>query len=214
MQIPVERRESTERPILGSDHGDVHQDQQSHQLGYSRAPPEPGTAIALQGFEQEQRHPQDLSQGHHDSGDPGISWQPSHERPQNFSPFTRSVGSYIVQGVTLQSPPSWARSKTAEPLRGSSIPSGASCPSGTTPQSISQGDHNGSHGTLMLSQGGRSKYLGPTAGSEWLKDVWLPFFEGFEMQANNPLVINTRCSGHPTSHSCPFSGGPQNPGSI
>ena len=28
-----------------------------------------------------------------------------------------------------------------------------------------------SHGTLMLSGGGQSRYLGPTAGSEWLKDV-------------------------------------------
>ncbi|WVW85195.1 hypothetical protein I302_107233 [Kwoniella bestiolae CBS 10118] len=29
---------------------------------------------------------------------------------------------------------------------------------------------NQSYGTLMLSEGGRSKYLGPTAASEWLKD--------------------------------------------
>lgn len=27
------------------------------------------------------------------------------------------------------------------------------------------------YGTLMLGQGGRSKYLGPTAGSDWLRDV-------------------------------------------
>ncbi|KAL1865142.1 hypothetical protein VTK73DRAFT_5467 [Phialemonium thermophilum] len=31
-------------------------------------------------------------------------------------------------------------------------------------------DQNGSYGTLMFGKGGRSKYLGPTAGSEWLKD--------------------------------------------
>ena len=31
--------------------------------------------------------------------------------------------------------------------------------------------HDVSYGTLMLSEGGRSKYLGPTAGSEWLRDV-------------------------------------------
>lgn len=30
---------------------------------------------------------------------------------------------------------------------------------------------DGSYGTLVLSGGGRSKYLGPTAGSEWLRDV-------------------------------------------
>ncbi|WWC94364.1 hypothetical protein V866_001206 [Kwoniella sp. B9012] len=29
---------------------------------------------------------------------------------------------------------------------------------------------NQSHGTLVITQGGRSKYLGPTAASEWLKD--------------------------------------------
>jgi hypothetical protein len=28
-----------------------------------------------------------------------------------------------------------------------------------------------SFGTLVISQSGRSKYLGPTAASEWLKDV-------------------------------------------
>lgn len=33
------------------------------------------------------------------------------------------------------------------------------------------GDPNDAHGTLLLSREGRSKYLGPTAGSEWLKDV-------------------------------------------
>ena len=32
-------------------------------------------------------------------------------------------------------------------------------------------DEHISHGTLMLDKEGRSKYLGPTAGSEWLKDV-------------------------------------------
>ena len=32
-------------------------------------------------------------------------------------------------------------------------------------------EQNGSYGTLVLSKGGRSKYLGPTAGSEFLKDA-------------------------------------------
>lgn len=30
----------------------------------------------------------------------------------------------------------------------------------------------GSSGTLMLTEGGRSRYLGPTAGTEWLKEVY------------------------------------------
>lgn len=38
-------------------------------------------------------------------------------------------------------------------------------------QPVEDGNENGSYGTLMLSKEGQSKYLGPTAGSEWLKDV-------------------------------------------
>ncbi|RAK77690.1 uncharacterized protein BO72DRAFT_477267 [Aspergillus fijiensis CBS 313.89] len=38
------------------------------------------------------------------------------------------------------------------------------------PQPLGVAGQNGSYGTLMLGKGGRSKYLGPTAGSEWLKE--------------------------------------------
>ncbi|PYI29943.1 hypothetical protein BP00DRAFT_437272 [Aspergillus indologenus CBS 114.80] len=38
------------------------------------------------------------------------------------------------------------------------------------PQPLGVAEQNGSYGTLMLGKGGRSKYLGPTAGSEWLKE--------------------------------------------
>jgi len=34
--------------------------------------------------------------------------------------------------------------------------------------------HEESHGTLVLGKSGRSRYLGPTAGPEWLKDVRFP----------------------------------------
>lgn len=42
------------------------------------------------------------------------------------------------------------------------------------PTDIHDVDNNAvddSFGVLVLGEGGRSKYLGPTAGSEWLKDV-------------------------------------------
>ena len=48
-------------------------------------------------------------------------------------------------------------------------------------------DKGNSYGTLVMSRGGRSKYLGPTAGSEWLKDVQ----QLQEDTANTPSV--TRC---------------------
>ncbi|CAK7235708.1 hypothetical protein SBRCBS47491_009387 [Sporothrix bragantina] len=47
-------------------------------------------------------------------------------------------------------------------------------------------DKGNSYGTLVMSHGGRSKYLGPTAGSEWLKDV-----QQLQDAANTPSV--TRC---------------------
>ncbi|GKZ24450.1 hypothetical protein AbraIFM66951_010458 [Aspergillus brasiliensis] len=39
-----------------------------------------------------------------------------------------------------------------------------------TVQPVVVDEQSGSYGTLMLGKGGRSKYLGPTAGSEWLKE--------------------------------------------
>lgn len=48
---------------------------------------------------------------------------------------------------------------------------GASASSNPARQSIDDGQQSGSHGTLMLGKRGRSKYLGPTAGSEWLKEA-------------------------------------------
>jgi hypothetical protein len=49
-------------------------------------------------------------------------------------------------------------------------------PDGTLKQSIVSPSNEASHGTLVISSSGRSKYLGPSAASEWLKDVsrWTP----------------------------------------
>ena len=85
-----------------------------------------------------------------------------------FSLLSSSLGPCTVQGAISQSPPSLTPGN-AGPLNG--IPSRDGGSSSTALQHIDHGEQNGSHGTLMLSKGGRSKYLGPTAGSEWLKDV-------------------------------------------
>jgi hypothetical protein len=45
----------------------------------------------------------------------------------------------------------------------------AGVPAGVT--HLEAGEHDQSFGTLVISHSGRSKYLGPTAASEWLKDV-------------------------------------------
>ena len=58
-----------------------------------------------------------------------------------------------------------------ESAASSSIPSAGRGSRQTAMQSADDGAPDGSYGTLVLSEGGRSRYLGPTAGSEWLKDV-------------------------------------------
>lgn len=49
-----------------------------------------------------------------------------------------------------------------------------------------------SHGTLVISASGRSKYLGPSAASEWLKDVsrWFLWFVSFQI-----LILVARSPG-------------------
>ena len=42
---------------------------------------------------------------------------------------------------------------------------------GAARQSVVSPSNEASHGTLVISASGRSKYLGPSAASEWLKDV-------------------------------------------
>lgn len=59
---------------------------------------------------------------------------------------------------------------TSAPASSSRIPLPAASTNifGNAP--VDSGDEQ-SHGTLVISHTGRSKYLGPTAASEWLKDV-------------------------------------------
>ncbi|KAF2829606.1 hypothetical protein CC86DRAFT_285630 [Ophiobolus disseminans] len=54
--------------------------------------------------------------------------------------------------------------------------------------STDEAAEDGSYGTLMLSEGGRSKYLGPTAGSEWLRDSEAQNAPG------SPSALTTRAS--------------------
>lgn len=63
----------------------------------------------------------------------------------------------------------------------SGLNSGATNP---THASNDDGDPHDAHGTLMVSREGRSRYLGPTAGSEWLKDVKLSIFHTSGRYAN------------------------------
>lgn len=52
-----------------------------------------------------------------------------------------------------------------------SIPSLGNSSIPSHPSHASPDEHDGSYGTLILNKRGISKYLGPTAASEWLKEV-------------------------------------------
>lgn len=88
----------------------------------------------------------------------------NHNEPDQVTPLAQVLESHTVQGHPSHSP--------AMGMAGNlySVPSGASGSNNSAPRPVDDGEQSGSYGTLVLSKGGRSKYLGPTAGSEWLKD--------------------------------------------
>lgn len=71
---------------------------------------------------------------------------------------SQSAGSPFVVASAMGNPAGMT-------LQGTFPPSNSYTQFGETEDSM-----RGSYGTLLLGKGGRSKYLGPTAGSEWLKD--------------------------------------------
>ncbi|GCB23345.1 uncharacterized transcriptional regulatory protein C1F7.11c [Aspergillus awamori] len=74
---------------------------------------------------------------------------------------------HVLQSDSLQNSPSVATSRI--PLAGHSVSKDTGLQNSVA-QPVGVGEQSGSYGTLMLGKGGRSKYLGPTAGSEWLKE--------------------------------------------
>lgn len=96
----------------------------------------------------------------------------SHNELNTLAFLAHALEPYTIQGPSQNTASSVPPARIPEPLY--SIPTGAtgaSASSNAARQSIDDGQHSGSHGTLMLGKRGRSKYLGPTAGSEWLKEA-------------------------------------------
>ena len=77
------------------------------------------------------------------------------------------------RGGTFPSVPQPFQSQPAPsaPTQASTGPTSLTSPQAPMNASTSTASESQAYGTLLLGQGGRSKYLGPTAGSEWLKDV-------------------------------------------
>ncbi|KFZ06247.1 hypothetical protein V501_07591 [Pseudogymnoascus sp. VKM F-4519 (FW-2642)] len=90
------------------------------------------------------------------------------KRQNEVRPASSSRRSHTSQDIDLPRLPSAIETSTTAPRY--NVLDGAGASNDPALQSVDNDQQSGSHGTLMLSQGGRSKYLGPTAGSEWLKD--------------------------------------------
>ena len=93
----------------------------------------------------------------------------NHNEPNSLTLLAHTLERYATHGPSPGTPISAPPDRMAEPLN--SALSGASFSGNPAQQSIDDAQQGGSYGTLMLSKRGRSKYLGPTAGSEWLKEA-------------------------------------------
>lgn len=114
---------------------------------------------------QRQLHAQTMA-GAQGSDDRSVHPSRHHSHNNNDELDQLALLAHQLKPYAIQGPPSHSPTGT---LGG--FPTGASGSINPPLQPTDDGETSGSHGTLMLSKGGRSKYLGPTAGSEWLKDV-------------------------------------------
>ena len=123
--------------------------------------------------------PQHDSSQHHNHGQAIVAAQGSADDPGRNLPPQHSgrrdeqlaLLAHVLQSDSLQNSPSVPTRR--DPLAGHGDSGKDSGLHNSAAQPLGVGEQSGSYGTLMLGKGGRSKYLGPTAGSEWLKEVRL-----------------------------------------
>ncbi|KAK9234666.1 hypothetical protein V1525DRAFT_391222 [Lipomyces kononenkoae] len=140
-------------PVL--DHQHLQQSQQPYQLNLSEYQLQARALISPQGSETGPGH----TTIQRDFG--------KQDKLEQLALLANAVGPY-VQGAPSQSPTLVVSGGSPGSLN--SVLSGVSGSSNPTVRFIDHGVQSGSHGTLILGKGGRSRYLGPTAGSEWLQD--------------------------------------------
>lgn len=121
-----------------------------------------------------------LSSSHNHNGNPSI---PSQTQTQS-----QAQGQ---QPLSLSHPQPHSHSQSQLHLPPISSFS-TSTSSGTTIPAGSPVEH--SHGTLVLGKSGRSRYLGPTAGTEWLKNQEVGGI-GMETPSNSRSPVDTTRSG-------------------
>lgn len=93
----------------------------------------------------------------------------NHHQLDTLALLAQALGPYAAQASSLNTPGSKPPGGRTESLY--NPPTGGSGSTNAAGRSTDEDEQVGSYGTLMLSKRGRSKYLGPTAGSEWLNEV-------------------------------------------
>lgn len=160
-------------------------DSQNDQFQDVQQPESQGRA-GLQDQQQGYQRPLETNTTHHENAhpfDPNLNQHtinrshhiPSHSNasdPNQVNPLTllaHALEPYTAQAPSPHTPASAPSGRLEEPAH--SINTGTSASSNPARYAVEDDRENGSYGTLMLGKRGRSKYLGPTAGSEWLKEV-------------------------------------------
>ncbi|CAH0022329.1 unnamed protein product [Clonostachys rhizophaga] len=141
-------------PII-LDHHHMHQDHQNQQLQPTVLPTsiEETQVVPVQ-------QPTASPQNHTLHG--------NHHQLDTLALLAHALGPYAAQASSLNTP--GARPPGGRPESLYNPPTGGSGSTNAAGRSTDDDEQVGSFGTLMLSKRGRSKYLGPTAGSEWLNE--------------------------------------------
>lgn len=97
------------------------------------------------------------------------SFEQTFQNPQISMPLPQSSYSGEATQPGIQNPTQLSQQPFIDNVWSHSPIEGP--PDGVVRQSVVSPSNEASHGTLVISASGHSKYLGPSAASEWLKDV-------------------------------------------
>ncbi|XEV01060.1 hypothetical protein FSHL1_006347 [Fusarium sambucinum] len=135
----------------------------------------------------DQENPQPLDTNQQPANNHHFTPHPNLSDGNQVNPLTvlaHALEPYTVQGPSPQTPGSARMEESSY-----SINTGTSASSNPARLSIDDDHKSGSYGTLMLGKRGRSKYLGPTAGSEWLKESEMQDVSDTPLQTRAPSPV-------------------------
>ncbi|KAI8667623.1 Fungal-trans domain-containing protein [Fusarium sp. Ph1] len=182
--VPATNNSGTSNSQDSAAQSEHQKDSQNNQFQEAQQP-EPQGRAGLQDQQQGYQGPLETNTTRHENAqpfDPNLNQHtisrshhiPSHSNagdPNQVNPLTllaHALEPYATQAPSPHTPASAPSGRLEESAH--SINTGTSASSNPARYAVEDERENGSYGTLMLGKRGRSKYLGPTAGSEWLKE--------------------------------------------